>query len=408
MLAAPKRKLRVYLDSADYSKLSDPRSPSRMREIRRILQTLSDEGHVEFWYSGALLSEMSPLKWEHTMMAAERAACLSALCGRHALISIDKLISHEFRCLATEHHTIDPVLSYVGDWFPELGEIMPSNPWAGALEQASDVMKERGLNRQARRKINSHLFLNGKPKKAMLAAAPQSPDVRAILEKYPMKERDAIVFSKYFTGGATRVQAEEAFLESLRDPRWMMQWFDLHHEQMSPVLAWARGQAPQIVACIREAALTVMRIKREHTVAVNLSCATGEMAPPDPVDNLWWKNSQDELVCNVVNRVAAIYAKDHVQVPPTPQASDSYLPGLSASIRVLHSLTRHSVGKSARNVKESDWVDCIHSMYAPYVDIFRADKFMVPLIEQHVQKLGVTVVGDLEALLTIIAKRRAG
>lgn len=400
-----KRKLRVYLDSADYSNLSNPKSPPHIHGIRRKLQTLSDAGNIEFWYSGAHISEMAPLKWEYSELAAQRAACLSDLCGRHALISIDKLLAHEYRCLARECHTISPVLSYVGDWFPELGDIMPTDPWAEAVEQAADVMKEHGLNRDARRKINAHLFTKGNPKKAMLKAISNKPDVHAILEKYPMKEHDAIIFSKYLTGSATRAQAEAAFLESLRDPRWMMQWFDLHHERMTPVLTWARGRAPDMVNRIREAAQTVMKIKAEHAGEVYASHARGEMPPIDPVNNVWWKKSQDELVSKVATRVAAEYSKDHARILITPLASDTYMPGLSTSIRLVHSLAKHSVGKTARKLKESDWVDCIHAMYAPYVDVFRADKFMAPLIQPYVEERGVTVVGDLEALLTTITDR---
>jgi hypothetical protein len=405
-LTTLKRKLRVYLDSADYSNLSNPRSPPHMHNMRQTLQTLSDEGHVEFWYSGAHLSEMAPLEWEHSSLAEDRAACLSDLCGRHALISIDKLLAHEYSCLAQEHHTIDPILSYVGDWFPELGDIMPSTPWAEAAHQATDVMKGHGLNRQARRKINTHLFTKGKPKKAMLAAASSNPpDVRAILEKYPMKEQDAVIFSKYLTGDATKAEAQAAFLESLRDPRWIMQWFAIHHQEMTPVLAWARGHAPEMIARIREAAQTVMRIKTKHAAAVSVGRVHGEVLPSDPVNDIWWKDSQNELICNLVTRVAANYADYQFPLPVTPQATDAYLPGFSTSIRLLHSLTRHSVGKTARNLKESDWVDCIHAMYAPYVDVFRADKFMAPLIRQHVQKRGVTVVENLEVLLTTVTQR---
>ncbi len=55
--------------------------------------------------------------------------------------------------------------------------------------------------------------------------------------------------------------------------------------------------------------------------------------------------------------------------------------------------------------KDSDFTDAIHSMYAPYVDIFRADSCMAPIVERHVRKFGVDVVQKLRALPSVIESR---
>ena len=46
----------------------------------------------------------------------------------------------------------------------------------------------------------------------------------------------------------------------------------------------------------------------------------------------------------------------------------------------------------------SDWVDSLQAMYAPYVDIFHTDSYMAPIVAEKVKKYGTTVVakiGDL-------------
>jgi hypothetical protein len=86
----------VYLDSSDYSVLSDPtrRTPTLDRvciELREFAKTTE----VKFAYSGAHLCEMAPLNEKSTHAAAARADLLVDLCGRNAFISFDRLIKAE-------------------------------------------------------------------------------------------------------------------------------------------------------------------------------------------------------------------------------------------------------------------------------------------------------------------------
>ena len=55
--------------------------------------------------------------------------------------------------------------------------------------------------------------------------------------------------------------------------------------------------------------------------------------------------------------------------------------------------------------KKSDWVDSLHAMYAPYVDIFRTDSYMAPIVEAKVEKYGTTVVAKIGNLAEKIETR---
>ena len=94
-------KLQVYLDSSDYSVLSDPaRANAQLMAIRDRLFNWAASGDVEFRFSAAHIVEMSPLKPAHSSAAKMRAEMLAALCGRKTLISFDKLIIAEINTLA--------------------------------------------------------------------------------------------------------------------------------------------------------------------------------------------------------------------------------------------------------------------------------------------------------------------
>ena len=68
------RALSVYLDSNDYSDLSNPRMQSaETTTLRARLQAWSDTGQVEFWYSAAHITEMAPLGVQYSAAANARA-----------------------------------------------------------------------------------------------------------------------------------------------------------------------------------------------------------------------------------------------------------------------------------------------------------------------------------------------
>lgn len=79
----------------------------------------------------------------------------------------------------------------------------------------------------------------------------------------------------------------------------------------------------------------------------------------------------------------------------TPGDVDRLAPSLATCIRVLHSSTWNSAGTFGRQPKKSDWVDSLHAMYAPYVDIFRTDSYMAPIVQEKVKKYGTSVVAKI-------------
>jgi hypothetical protein len=125
-----------------------------------------------------------------------------------------------------------------------------------------------------------------------------------------------------------------------------------------------------------------------------LESLSGGLFKADLLSNRGWREAQDQLLLNVANRLVAKSQPD--SVPVTDVASvDSHCPGLASAIRSIHSALRDSIGPKPRMLQESDFVDAVHAMYAPYVSVFRADRYMSVHVQRSVDRYHTTVVSSL-------------
>lgn len=392
------RPLRVYLDSSDYSTLSDLKrrtetAPGVLEQLRRWVA----EEKIACYFSGIHITEMAPLTRVHSAAAKRRADVLVGLCGRNSLISLDRLIARELHNALGDGDSLPCVYSHTGDWYPEgVGDMSP----VGLIAVESDIRKEirdNVANRKARRQLKRNLFRKGKLRAdahATVVSRARTVDVDAVLRELPMRPQDARTLLRYVVGDATAREASDAFLESLRDPSWMMLWFVRHHEELTPFIKWVRGPSSKFLPALHQMAEVAASLRmsdaQEGTNLVD-ECLSAKM----------WKEHQD----NLLQRIANEMVRDLVQrdgVALSPEAIDDRCPGLSVGFRSHHSACWTVTSGSPRKPKESDLADALHAVYAPYVDIFRADKFMAPFIERHLCGLPTRVVSKLSSLVSVI------
>jgi len=195
------RPVRVFLDSSDYSTLSDERRRTpELNEIRERLIQWADSGDVEFWYSGTVLIEMAPLSAGAVDASVARTELLVRLCNTQALISVDRILQYEFQNLSAEAPTVSllPFYSYSGDWFPELTDVISPVSWLEGIREFDIAAKQQGLNRQSRRKLHKQLFKKGQPTTGFLGVLTQQKFAfDEISQQYPMREQDAEVLWDY-------------------------------------------------------------------------------------------------------------------------------------------------------------------------------------------------------------------
>lgn len=397
----PIEPLLVYLDSSDYSTLSDPKQQSdALLEVRSTLLGFTSSGQVRYVFSGAHLSEMAPLIGRRTTAATLRADLLVELCDRCALISLDKVIRAELgKALACDATSLDPISS-IGDWYPDLDDFISPVIWANMAREIDTEAKRRGINREQRRELKRQLFKAQSLSPLMrhwLAAQSGADNYADLLRLYPMRPTDAEVLGRYILGTASKEEAELAFLESLRDPRWMMRWFSAHGDKMTPVTEWMRAPARTMIQSMREMIDAARKMRQ-------LESELGSEYRSKVLTRNGWAAMQDKLVTAIADRLAQHFFPQ-AYAPVATADVDRFCPGLSTMIRSLHGSLWDAVALVPREPLESDFVDAVHSLYAPYVDIFRADRFMAPHIRRQVERHGTCVVSRLTELPNAIRTR---
>lgn len=388
------RPLNVYLDSSDFSILSDPRRRNdELASVLRQLLNWVDEGKIICYFSGTHLSEMAPIETAYADAAQRRADLLVELCGQNALISQDILFAGELRYALNQADHLPIVYSPSGDWYPDGVADMSPVSHIEITTNIKEAIYDLGMNRKARRQAERKAFKHGKPRtefQAAIVANAHKCDLAEILEKYPMRPQDARVLSRYAVGDATAQEATKAFQESLRDPRWMMQWFEKHHSQLSPFIEWIRVPAASMLISLDEMALFAASVRQTDA-------ERGTSLADTLLSSTKWSVWQEELILGIAVRMSKELLNQESD-GLTITSVDNCCPGLSVGIRSLHSAWWSATGRTPRNAKLSDFPDALHAMYAPYVDIFRADSFMSPYIEKYANRFGTTVVSNLMEL----------
>lgn len=200
-------------------------------------------------------------------------------------------------------------------------------------------------------------------------------------------------------GTATAREAEDAFLNSLRDPTWMIGWFEQHSEELSHVIQWARGPGEAMsksLMDIAEKAVQLRELNRKIGLA-NQSVFLG-------FDLEAKQQLRLNVFVNMARRVAeatGVSLSNH-SLEETRLSRNAV--GLSVCITSAVDSMLNSLSATPRKPKDSDFVDVMHALYAPYVDVFRADGYMAPIIAKAAQRYGTKVVGKLTDLVDTIER----
>lgn len=390
--------VRVYLDSSDFSVLSNPNGCTE--ELAGLLVQLKrwiSENRIVCCFSGTHLCEMAPLDTASSAAAESRARLLVDLCGHNALISQDRLLAGELNHALKLSAMCPEVHSPDGNWYPEGVEFVLPNSQLEIAAEIQNVIQTSGMSRAERRAAERKSLKGGKPRPGMYAAIltnARSGPLDEILEKCPMRPEDARVLSRYVAGDATAQEATKALEASLRDPHWMMQWISKNGGLRNQFTDWIRGPA----ASMQEYLIEVV----EQSTALRKHDADfGTTLADSLFSSHKWQNMQDELLRGIAVKMSKALL-NHDASDLFISSIDNHCPGLSVGIRSLHSAWRTSTTQRPRFPKLSDFPDGLHAMYAPYVDIFRADGFMAPHIGKACGRFGTKVVSKLTELPSAI------
>lgn len=388
-----------YLDSQDYSTLTDTRTltPERI-EIREALRALAQEGKVQFVFSAAAVCEVLPISADVTRLAELKADLLGDLCGANALVSFDRLLRAEAVALSERRGPPNDMLDPNGNWFPDIPiKEECCTPWEEMRQRAEQDLDTMGLPRQQRRAAVRKLIKYGKPRglfKSQIEKQNSATLANEFAKQYPMKPEHAEMMVRYGLGRATEKEFNDAVLGSLRDPRWMMRWFATNHALSIPLTDMVRKPGRDLGGLLRE---LVAIANRGAMILRTNGWDTDPTGRGGEISHRWMKMQGNQLVA-LMQR--AVEANNLAYRATTPDDVDKYCPGVSTAVRSLYSSAWENVaGSRQEEPSDSQPVDALHALYAPYVRVFRADRFMAPHVQKQVSRFGTIVVPRLAQLV---------
>jgi len=374
----------IYLDSSDYSVMSEPRGirPELMK-VRDACREFAVDPRVRFVYSAVHISEMAPLETHYADAAAARADLLVELCARNALIPFTQLYDLELGRLVLREEEPIVIVSPDGDWFdmPDTDFETLRIDWQKTANSAlEDMFEGRRLPRKMRRVAAS----------ATRKAQSNARQGRGIsLEDWPFRPREAKVLMAFAAGGSSKEEVEEALREALRDPANMMRWFRSEKSSRSFLSNLLRKPASEMMTNMRQYAACFADLRQADADGVNAFLRSFN-----------WSEKADEMLLKVCSSI--LERKD---VPWSVPAIDDivrFCPGISAQIRTFFGVLRAVMEGGKRMPADSAFVDSAHALYAPYVSVFRADRSMAPNIAKATNDSNVRVVRLLTEVPAIV------
>lgn len=397
MIQVPKRfrPARVYLDSSDYSVMADPVSTNAFAaHLRDQLRRWVRDGDITCHFSGTLICEIAPFESGATDAARRRADLVVELCGQHAMISQDRLHDAEVRFALRQCGGRPEAVSSNAEWFPSgADEISPAECYR-VQDEVREMIAQEPMSRSQRREAMRRLQKkDGRIRSSARSALLKNMD--AFLAQYPLRQSGVEAFRRYVVGEGTRKDVDEALMQELRDPRWMMRWFARQPDLATPFTRWIRGPGEHLASLMEK-----MRHLAEGMRAGDE--ARGTDYHRETLSRESWERLRDDFLLRIARRIAnERLGLDGSRLDLATIERDC--PGLAIGVRTLYSAWRQSTLANPRTPSRSDYPDALHAMYAPYVDVFRADRFMAPHIRGWAAPWGTAVVSTLSELAAAIA-----
>jgi len=348
-------KVQVYLDSSDFSNLGKSENAGLLKNLFEYRAN----GLVEYRFSIVHVLEGVAVTPQYIEASRARFETMTKLCGMKCLIPPFEVIIREFGSSNFTPFSDD------GEWFSL--DNMDDFEIPSFVETCKEMLEDPSLNRQQRRALAKQVF-NSKGQLTPLAvkrlgSRPQDL-IRDFSERYPLSEIGINLVLDVAMGKGSKASVIRELKDSILILNSFNEWPRRRWEEMRPILEWLRKQGSKLQSMLAQ-------IKANVDVVIEKSKAHG-------MTELEIENKLKELDKKLLNELPRILLKAlRVQAEAFDSISGDRTPALMTFCAFAASLARASsiVPKNHRNSKQSDFGDLLHSVYLPYVDLYRTDAF---------------------------------
>lgn len=427
---ARKPAVRVYIDSQDVSRFSNPRELDRSPQLRSILKSLrqlASNGTAEFRFSAAHVLEAAPTTIGAAQWARQRANFMRGFFGARALYYPTKLCRNEMKAILADAVDVSNLRTRreyssndIGDWFPSVSEEGDSLMAFMESEIAAQV-NGLPLSEANRNSLNARVFDGNELSWAFRTELAAHVEKMSIFSTLPVTPRFFATYKKWLLGNATGVEVLEDLRHCYRDITHFMAWATSPSNDPTKLGAMFRMPGADLqanVARFREVIDSTLRQESQDILPKGIEIAgvdIGGLEPKAVVRKICEHFAADALVNRPVSERKDVYSAnakwlceqgvseqkfyDWHDTGPAFPSTDAYVELLVANGLINASQPR-KVDKIA-----SDWGDMLHGFYIPYVDVMRVDKFAIQYMKGVAQKYDCVLVDDLFILPDVISQR---
>jgi len=391
--------VKVYLDSSDYSTLSAPDLGTSDAAVRDRLIHWVRKGSIRCYFSHVLLAEMAPTTPGREDHAVARAALLFDLCRANTMIAPQRLMTMELARAISIEYSATSAYSTDGQWFPDGGDELPAPATRDELSAqiqdcATELFQESQLNRAQRRQAQKRLrtqrtFVHQRVRERARTLTLSEEQARQSLNGYPLKAEDVVVLMRYYAGHGTEEAAQVAYRRSLSDPKWILEWMYRDVDRSREFADWLRAPGEDLSR----------QLMRSVGLADDLRALSDSSIGREFLSNDAWRARIDDSMARVCTTIATKFLGHEGQV--SAKLIETKCPGTHAMLGTFYSAWRAAVEHNRKAPMRSDYGDALHAIYAPYVDVFRADSSMAPHVARHVSG-NICVVQKLRNLIPTI------
>lgn len=371
--------IRVYLDSSDFSNLShaSEKNVASIQIFRSKLLNWVENGDIEIRYSMAHIMEAVPINLDTAELGRLRLNCIKEFCGNKVFADPITLVMQD---LSGSNNV--PLMNNEGHWLTCAREL-----WGDEV----DVTPEPPKNREQRR------FENSVVKKTLVKS---KAEIQELSQEFPIKKSNARAILSKQRNGETFVNALQS---SASDLDFLCDWYINNWSRSTEYSKAVRGVGKEFSELLTTSA---NEIKALHLEIVN-----GGMSSSDVQKRLQIhaKDLADKAPQEMLDSLSKGLVSSETEVIANLEST----PSLYVFSQLLAQIFLSSViaVKNTRKARESDFGDLVHSMYLPYVDIFRADLATASALDKAQLGSKTKIVTSLDDLVveleSMVASRKS-
>jgi hypothetical protein len=401
------RALQVYLDSSDFSRLSDTKGledPTR-RGLREYLMARVASGDIEVRISSIHVAEAAPHDTDAVAWAKQRGDLIESLSQGRVVRYFDLIDRGDLAvALAVPGYAFpEHALADNGDWWPDISDLADDvqNTVTRAMREAVASFPRHDRRRIERAMFDGQGHLSESGKKLFRA----SPAISSRLtNEFPVSEKLLSAWPSLFDQPNAKEIIITELRRTLQDVRLFMEWFCTH--------GYLGGLGETLRAPIRNSADAIKRLRALYAQAVTIQSKLGlprndarRRIEALVIENM--ARTRKVLITQAIEK-----SRDWLQSCGVSATSLSELdiaslrmPKIDAMVDMMGEWFLINVTGN-RNILESDFGDIAHLCHAPYVDVIRCDAFAWQVCRPIRAKWADTIfVARLEDLRAIIESR---